>query len=226
MIKLTDQITSGEGVLFCKLKSESAVYKGIPSALFYETDTGAALGMIDANLTVAGDMDEQELLEFIRFLGAKTITCEVEVARKIGIKYDEVCVLRAEPKGIPKNTEAAAPKEVYEALKNGEDGDIDLPPYDAFLLDYSLRLRRGRAHGIIIKDAVCVVSAVDEKSVIISGVATKMQARSSGFALLAVNAMRQHFAEKECFVLCKKELTGFYEKCGFILSGYIARGRI
>ena len=94
MIKLTDKIPVGEGILFDKIRAESTAYAGFSSALFYKSGD-AALSLIDSNLTVAGDMDAEELNEFIRFTGALTLTCPTTLAEKLGVKNEEFRVLKA-----------------------------------------------------------------------------------------------------------------------------------
>lgn len=225
MIKLTDKMPVGEGILFDKIRAESAAYAGFPSALFYKSGD-AALSLIDSNLTVAGDMDAEELNEFIRFTGALTLTCPTTLAEKLGVKNEEFLVLKAPAYGKTVRTVCAEAKEVYTLLKNGEDGDIDLPDYESFLLDYSLRVRRGVGFGVVVGGAVCVAAAVSGKSVIISGVANEKGARGKGFALQSVLKMRMHFGDKDCFCFCREPLLPFYAKCGFKVFGKISRSKL
>lgn len=225
MIKLVNRIDFGQGVLFEKLKSESAVYESILSALFYRSDSGAAIGILDSNMTIAGDTDTEELLEFMRFSGPRTLLCECDLADRLGIKYTRLNVMRANALGDKMKKEApfCEPKEAYSLLMNGTDGDISPPSYEAFCLDYSLRVRRGRAYGTAYKNSVCIASAVSDSSVIISGVATDSSSRGSGFGLMCVMNMRRHFADKECFVFCRDGLIPFYKKCGFVVFGSVAK---
>lgn len=223
MIKLTDKKIDGDGYFYTKISAEQTAYNGVNSCLFYETDFGFA-SLIDGVLTVAGKCDLPELCEFMRFTGANTLLCEEDTAPS---GHEKLFIMSAPPlqNGCEDIISAEAPA-VHNALSYGFDGDIEKREYIPFALDYSLRCRRGCAFGYVDDDSVCVASAVTDKAFIISGVAVKKTSRGKGKATDAVMKIRSKLSGKTAYLLCRKGLVGFYEKCGFKVTGYAAQWRM
>ena len=170
---------------------------------------------IDGNMTIYGDnFDPEEMRSFIAAVGAKTLTCSVAAAEMLCYEYKTYNVLISE-KGlsVPANFEPSC-DEVYNLLKEGEDGDITLPERTAFIADLSHRMRHGTALAAIYKSAVCVVPFVADSGALICGVATEKGARGSGFAGMCVAGTVQKLA-RPTFTICSYELVPFYKKFGF-----------
>lgn len=172
----------------------------------------------DGYITVCGeDFDPQEVRNFLSVIGVKGIICSVDAADKLGFPYAEYKVMKS-----TLGTAAAAdfsPKtdEVYDILSLGADGDITLPPRDAFMADLSHRVRHGTALACTFKGTACVVPYITDCAGLICGVSAG-NARGGGFAGICVAAAVKKVG-KPCFVICKDSITNFYKKYGFCECG-------
>ncbi len=170
---------------------------------------------VDGNMTIYGeDFDQEELKNFIGAVGAKTISCSIRAAEKLGFPYKKYKVLRS-LKGMPSAADfSPSCDEVYRLLTEGTDGDISLPDRTAFIADLSHRIRHETALAAVFKSAVCVVPFMTDYGALICGVATEASARGSGFAGMCVAGMVNKLA-RPTFVICSESLVPFYKKFGF-----------
>ncbi len=226
MIKLIDSFYADSDFFSTKITAEAAAYSGLGCFSLYSVGEGV-LSVLDDNATLFGAAeDKEELEEFLQAIGAKTL-----LSQDIGFDYpaERLNIMWADKLGQAADYPLSEAPAVYEALKNGEDGDISLPDYAAFALDYSLRCRRGVGFGIVKDGAVAVASCVTKNAAILSGAATPPNMRGKGLGAAAVRALRQKLGDREMYLICGDKTVGFYEKLGFSLSGkavrYDLRGR-
>ncbi len=216
MIKEIREFSSDSDFFSTKISAEAAAYNGLGCFSLYSADNGV-LSVLDNCATLFGVPDDtEELVGFLQAIGAETLLCG-----EIGLDFPcrRFYIMRAECSGEADCFSPAEAPAIYAALKNGEDGDIALPDYEAFALDYSLRCRRGIGFGLIKNGAVAVASCVTENAAILSGVAVKKDERSKGLGGAAVKALQGVLTGKTMYLLCEEHTKGFYEKQGFGFAG-------
>lgn len=170
---------------------------------------------IDGNMTLYGDdFDAEEMKKFISAVGAKSLSCSVNAAERLGYPYKKYSVLRA-TRGMAAQADfEPSCDEVYRLLSEGSDGDIALPERTAFIADLSHRIRHGTAIAAVYKSAVCVVPYMTDYGALICGVATEKSARGSGFAGMCVAGTVNRLS-RPTFVICSESVIPFYKKFGF-----------
>ncbi|MBR3593201.1 MAG: hypothetical protein IKL44_00860 [Clostridia bacterium] len=217
MIKLITTFTEGPKVdpNYIKIASTIAAYgTGRPFCTAWRQDE-TLICRVDGNMTIYGDdFDAEEIRKFISAVGAKTLSCSVSAAEKLGYPYKKYTVMRSSRGMAAPADFSPASDEVYRLLSEGTDGDIALPERDAFMADLSHRVRHGTAMAAVFKSAVCVVPFMTDYGALICGVATEKTARGSGFAGMCVSATVQKLA-RPTFVICSEGTIPFYKKFGF-----------
>ena len=223
MIKMVARFQPREcyDVNYIKIASSAAAY-GLTRPFLGLWQTGGTLIMrIDGYVTLFGeDFDPRELKDFLSAIGTKSISCSVGAAEKLGLPYKTFRVLKSGVGSAVAADFEPSTDEVYRLLAFGTDGDITLPPRDAFMADLSHRIRHGTALACTYKGTVCVLPYITEHAALICGVSAG-ESRGSGFAGMCVAAAVKK-ADKPCFVICSDALSGFYKRFGFSDAGETA----
>lgn len=184
----------------------------------------------DGTLCCTGEADFDELREFVRFLGLRTLLCSRESAERLAFPVDcDGHIMRyARCERMPQ-TDFVTPKEdafryrqVYELLKNcgftpGE--------YTAWLGDFALRVQRGTADVLCIQrdgEAVSTASALfrTDDAVYLGAVGTSERCRGQGLGGDLVLRLAQ--CGKRAEILCRTHRVSFYESLGFSRNGEFA----
>ena len=165
--------------------------------------------------------DFSELDGFFEFLSAE-VFCEGAVAEKLAPKSKRLCnVMRLtdDLKGCSNHSKIS---EVYDALKMGVDGDIELPPFDLWYTDFCLRFNHNAAEYSLQNGAVAVCGFMTSEASLITGVAVDGTLRGKGFGKKAVAnlvaAIKEKYKDSEIYAASSEENKLFYEKIGFVFD--------
>lgn len=203
-----------------------------PNVMFYaqyanDLCTGvlsAAFG--NGSLTVIEQADLSEWSEFARFLGLDTVLCAAETAKNAGWKADETgYIMRYSGTERTPKLHAITPfdaafsyREVYDLLLVC---GFSLGAYEPWLGDLALRVRKGAASVLTVRDpsAVCTASVLFESdcAVYLGAVATHPSMRGRGLGGDLVLRLAQ--CGKRAEILCKEHRVTFYTSLGFSQIG-------
>jgi N-acetylglutamate synthase-like GNAT family acetyltransferase len=160
------------------------------------------------------------------------VFCSFEVAQNLKASESETAFL-LEYIGSEQPAEAEISvkiSELYELLKNGEDGDIELPGFQEWYADYCIRKNHKSAEHFAINGAVAVAGFVTEQEALITGVAVAKSQREKGKGKSAViglvQKLRAENLNKRVFVCAKHNKAEFYKKIGFNVLGQVTVAKI
>lgn len=182
-------------------------------------------------INAADDADFEELSDFLNVISYGEIFCKRDLCSKLGLKIIYDCdELRFDGNAVNQNvSDDIGLSEVYDILKSGSDGQIDLPSYDDWYVDFSHRLRHGCARICAVSNHAVAVTAYETGTeAIISGVATKPEYRGKGYAKLAVLAICNSLETdgKVPIILAVGSMMDYYTKLGFKKTGKFAVAKI
>lgn len=103
--------------------------------------------------------------------------------------------------------------EVFAILKDGFP-DID---YTGWYVDMNHRVRHGTAKMYIYEGATATVNGETESAALLTMLSTKSEARGKGSAAKLLRSLGLHYLDmkKILMIICRKELSGFYQRAGF-----------
>ena len=165
------------------------------------------------NIT-ADDADFEEIKEFISVLGFSEILTEEKTASALGFSAaDKFAVLKKVSRGEKENPQPPSLSALYGALKEGEDGDITLPPFEIFAPDISHRLRHGGAVAIV-NEFGGALAFTCSFGCVINGIAVKKEQRGRGLGKKLLEDICG-YTEGDAFVCTSGKNADFYTKNGF-----------
>lgn len=184
----------------------------------------------DGTLCCTSEADFDELREFVHFLGLQTLLCDKQSAESLGFSPD--CIghimryvhTERTPQAdcITPDQDAFRYREVYDLLKacGFTPGE-----YDAWLGDFALRVRRGTANVLCVRQndrAVSTASALflTDTAVYLGAVGTRDACRGQGLGGDLVLRLAQ--CGKRAEILCRAHRVSFYESLGFTRNGEFA----
>lgn len=188
----------------------------------------AVFGGMDGSYSLLAfqDADFEELDSYFSFLGA-TVFCFSDTADNLHPKFTEKSELYELTDEVERVTGDGHGKisDVYEMLKQGEDGDIEMPPFDLWYTDFCVRFNHGAAEYSNILGAVAVAGFMTDFATLITGVATDKNNRENGLGskalgLLLSNIKKKH--PKSQVFAATRNAGGFYIKNGFAEVGKVA----
>ena len=224
--------------LFSVYGGNESVFKN--SSFFVQendTQTTAALSLTDGfgTLSCTRDADFEEIREFLLFKGFSSLQCSNNSAERLGLPVtSDGFVVRFEPNTSSDKNENSSPvilnspysadfKGVYSVLCKC---DFDMPDYETWLADFSLRMRRGKSELCTAAvDGKTVASAsalfITDSAVLLGAVCTLPEFRGNGYAGENVTFLAKKYISqgKRVELLCKDKLVPFYEKLGFCTVG-------
>lgn len=181
------------------------------------------------------EYEYKELSSFLRMLpGAKRLLCGYETGNALDFPLKasgpvlRFCGENPQPE---ETTEInPSPRELYPVLEAAAGLGFVPPPFEAFYVDLSYRIRHGsaisagvRRKGKIVSCAIC--SGFTRESACLSAVCTLPKERGKGYGSLAVNTLirelKEEVPEREVFLLrSKRENEAFYAQLGFNSCGW------
>lgn len=170
--------------------------------------------------------DFEELDSYFSFLGA-TVFCFETTADNLHpekAEKSELYELIAEAECV-ENDGHGKISDVYEVLKKGEDGDIEMPLFDFWYTDFCVRFNHNSAEYALLNGATAVAGFMTDFATLITGVATPKESRNSGLGsivlrLLLSNIKKKH--PKTRVFAAAKNAGDFYIKNGFVKADKVA----
>lgn len=221
-----------QNVVTARVKSlYNAYYDSVGVDIFVQKLNGkitAVFGGMDGSYSLLAfdNTDFDELNSYFSFLGA-TVFCFDSTAENLhpvitGISelYEFVAEVECvESDGHSKITD------VYDALKKGEDGDIEMPPFGYWYTDFCVRFNHNVAEYALVDDAVAVAGFMTDFATLITGVATDKNRRKSGLGSCALRLLLSNIKKKHPSTrvfAATDNAAGFYIKNGFAKVGKVA----
>jgi len=203
---------------------------------FQKTESGqktAAICRFESSIIicVTNDANFEEILQFVKVISYGEIFCTRYLCTVLNLDVKYYCdELRFVGNSVCLDTtKNIGFKEVYDVLESGSDGQIELPSYDDWYVDFSHRLRHGCARICSVGGYSVAVTAYEtDKEAIISGVATIPKFRGLGHAKAAVLGIC-HMLQmdgKVPIVLARGNMADYYRKLGFQKTGEFAVAKI
>ncbi len=188
----------------------------------------AVFGGMDGSYSLFAfdNADFDELDSYFSFLGA-TVFCFDDTAENLHPKIAERAELYELTAEVEHLTDDGHGKisDVYEALKNGEDGDIEMPPFEYWYTDFCVRFNHKAAEYALVDGAVVVAGFVTDFATLITGVATDKNRRESGLGSCALRLLLSNIKKKYPLTrvfAATDNAAGFYIKNGFAKVGKVA----
>ena len=181
-----------------------------------------------ASVSCTENADAEELKEFLRRIVGTRVYCSKKTAEILGGRVIcENTVMKfggfeEKPKKYKNDVDTVSGaidyKLIYDILKSGSDGEIHLPRFEDWYVDFCHRVRHGGADAVLNDSgtAAAVISLKDKHFALVGGVCTRPEMRNHGEAKRCLSELlRKTGCEKPIFAIVGKGTEGFYEKCGF-----------
>lgn len=184
------------------------------------TSKNAVLAMFNGDFIISdfGEVDFEELAEFLNFSGFSEIFCSEKLGcsleKCLSVERKSVNLMRFSGTARKADIEILSPSDAFKIIKSGFD--IEFEPW---YLDMSHRIRHGvsRLYGLC-GSALAVQYNLNGEA-LISQVATLPEKRGHGNASRLISAVCGELSESKVFVLCENELVDFYKKNEFVHEG-------
>ena len=184
---------------------------------FYRQNDDTFLAVLDGDYILCeGEADNSELAGFFSAYGFGSVFCSEKAAEELSGRICAVCheIYLMRYAGGAEYAENIEPQpqldKVYEILKTAFDIQ-----YEPWYLDMSHRIRHGISRCIILEGSTLTVQHDINGEALLSQIAALPQSRRKGNSRRLIRAVCGGLMPSEVFVLCEKELTEFYRKCGF-----------
>lgn len=217
----------------CRICSTAEAY-GLhePFAQIWTQGDRAALCLLDDAMILDADdgADFEEIRDFVRMSGARSLLCSEESARRTGFLYAvRGEIMRYENLDRPQPPAGAewepSLRELYALLRACETPTFTPPEFEPFYLDLSHRIRHGTARtagirldGELVSCAVC--SAKTEEAAVVSSVAAKPALRRKGHGRAALAALLSRLEQNTVYIFrAQGENEAFYRAFGFTPCG-------
>lgn len=195
----------------------------------------AAVSKVDSHVTVAAGeaFDAAELKEFLKVIGFSSLLGEKRVLKDLGFKISQKgIIMKYKHVDVTDGPVCTSPQDeppygkIYELLKMPDAFGESIPSYGDWLCDVSARMRKSCASvSWREKDGKCVSCGMftfeSEAAAVIGAVAVHKdyRRRGSGSDIVRELCHRSAVQGKEVFLMCEKDVTPFYKKLDFEISG-------
>ena len=213
MIKLISDLpeVSSEDLGFLKIKCLFDCYGSDKNTLFWRQDEASYLSLSVCDMVISeGDINAEELREFIAVISPKSIFCPYDTAVLLGLAPNETVNVMRRQADIMGDTDSdcLSSRDLYDIMDISE---FTLPNYPDFAVDYCRRFNMGQADYYGIKNKCAAVSLSSGGYTLIIGIVI----RQKGFGEKALIGIIKKNYGKTVLAYCRDGLTGFYEKYGF-----------
>lgn len=169
--------------------------------------------------------DFQELDGFFSVLNAE-VFCENDIADHLNPKAKTKCHIMRLENEINGTFFHNKISDIYNVLKMGSDGDIELPPFEFWYPDFCLRFNHNSAEYSLCEKAVAVCGFMTKDASLITGVAVEKDFRGQNFGKNAVaglvTAIKTKYKNSKIYAASSDKNVPFYKKCGFVLDSEYA----
>lgn len=227
MIKLIDKLPkiNKESVALARIECTFCAYGNYPQiALFWqqENESGeitALFSLLDGNLTLFARQVNEELRLFIKALSPATVFTEAKTAERLGVKGEQINVVRFLCSGTFKPQQNADLKRIFDLFK--KDFNIN---GDEFIADLSHRLRHGAAFCFLKEKGAAVVQTAG-KNALITGICVENESRKAGLGSEILGDIKNNFSGT-LYACCNDSVLPFYLKNSFEKTDTAIIGRI
>ncbi len=173
--------------------------------------------------------DTAEIKEFLKKVTGTRVFCQKSSAEILGGKIirENTVMKFVGPRKLHKKTLEILPvnrqkfdyETLYRILKSGADGEISLPRFEDWYVDFCHRFRHGFADAVINEKntSAAVISLKHGDFALVGGVCTEPKSRKKGEARRCLLTLIENTgSERQIFSIAAKGTEEFYEKCGFI----------
>ncbi len=222
----------------CRILAAVGAYGFAGEVPVWRGDDFLLAGAGDAALFCGEAKDPGEVESFLCFLGSRVLVSTGQTFGFSVLETGALMCLRAPlsfpvPEGETPCFLEQAPKPedpplsaLYALLSESEDETLHFsaPPYDAFLLDTSRRLRRGTRVGAALRGpdgafSACVFADISPKSLFLFSGAVAPKKRGQGRFAGLLAALSARVARESCFLFCVEPLCRYYTALGFQRAG-------
>lgn len=214
---------------YIKIKSLFEAYGTDTSFLMFYAqinETGEAVSLVSlfeghATLCMSEKSDFGELKEFVNIMAH---SCELDKAFLCDFDLEpnhrkEGCILKFCKSANTQKPQNISIKEAYTIQSECNSKELRMPPYDSYYVDMSHRIRHGCAEIFGVSEENKITATVAAANItcdgaIISGVAVlpKYRNRGLGSRLAADSIAYLNSICGKTYLLCSKQLYGFYQK--------------
>ncbi len=181
------------------------------------TSKNAVLALLNREFIISdfGEVDFEELSEFLNFSGFSEIFCSGKLGcsleNYLSVERKSVNLMRFSGTAKKADLEIISPNDAFKIIKTGFDVE-----FEPWYLDMSHRIRHGvsRIYGLC-GSALAVQYNLNGEA-LISQVVTLPEKRGHGNASRLISAVCGELSKSKVFVLCENELVDFYKKNGFV----------
>lgn len=207
-----------KGVEAQKIRALYQAYgAGYDFCRFYRQNGDTFIAALDGDFILCGGgADHGELAGFLSVCGFGSIFCSESAAAALPFPAAFVYLMRYVGGAEVCEEIDREPRldEVYGILKTAFDIQ-----YGPWYLDMSLRVRHGVSRCMTLGGSTLTVQHNINGEALLSQIAALPQSQGKGVTKRLIRAACSELAPSEVYVLCERELTGFYEKCGFEVCG-------
>ncbi len=189
----------------------------------------------EAAVSCGKNADTDEIKNFLKSLGISECYCTEGLlcadASSVLEKHTVMQFENETHESIQGNIQTGINKpfeKIYNILSSGADGDISLPAFEDWYVDFSHRVRHNAARYALSEASAAITTAEVECNALIGGVATlPSKRRSGGGKSVLLRLCRGLESEgKNVLVVSSDANIGFYKKCGFKAVGSYCRIKI
>ncbi len=187
---------------------------------FYRQNGDTFIAVLDGDFVLcSGEADYRELAGFISVCGFVSIFCSEKAAAELTCILDavshKICLMRYAGGAAAIENIDRQPRldKVYEILKTAFNIQ-----YEPWYLDMSHRIRHEVSRCVILEDSALTVQHDINGEALLSQIAALPCSRGKGTTKRLIRAVCSELAPSEVSVLCERELTEFYRKCGFEIA--------
>ncbi|MEG1886913.1 MAG: GNAT family N-acetyltransferase [Oscillospiraceae bacterium] len=212
-----------------KIKSLARAYGfNCPFLDFWQQDNSALIARFYGEFIIAASESSNfaEISEFFCMLCAKEVFCSLKTATALNYKnykkYNELSLF--EKLADSSNSTENDFKKIYNKLLAGTDGDICLPSFDDWYVDFSHRIRHKTARVFCLEKAVAITAFETDDKALITGVAVNKLFRGQGLGRRVLHGICSKIEadDKTPMVLANDDLTAFYIKHDFCITSQMA----
>ena len=238
MIKLIESIAEIDGILKtdsvykAKILSNIDVYGELPIINTWQINNSAVFQMINSDGILTGDISDDEVLDFARFMNCKTVFTSKKIADKLSLETNETGQIMIRGGSIIKPesrySEIAFPEysKIYSLL---ERCGFNLPEKDGFLSDLHLKVHKKSARILANDDysALLISCFETEKMAVLSAVCVDKDLRRKNIGSDMINSLCGILQNKTIYLYREIDKNEqFYYKNGFENCGLFANCNI
>lgn len=167
-----------------------------------------------------GEIDIEELKAFISVMGFSRIYCSCSLAEQLNIKKEKTVIELVLTKSLFGKAETTDLKlaEIYNVL-NKSGGQLNMPLFEDFCVDFSHRLRHGGARYVGTNLGVAITTAETKHYALLGGIGVLEKGEGKGSELLSALCEQLQSEGKTVLTSTTPDTAPFYLKNGFIING-------